>query len=93
MLAKHKCGAPSKVSVKEVEAERRIVRIQLIDDYVFCSCMEYFNTGIPCAHQLSLSLRKNLKILFAERWFLDFERLAVKHPEKLNLSRLQHYRE
>ena len=55
--------------------------------------MEYFNTGIPCQHQFSLALRKNLKILFSERWFLEFERLAVKHPEKLHSSRIQNYKE
>jgi len=48
LLAKHKCGAPSKMQVREVEAERRLCKVAIIDGFVFCSCMEYFNTGLPC---------------------------------------------
>jgi hypothetical protein len=88
LLAKHKCGAPPKISIKEVEAERRVCKVAIVNNSVFCACMEYFNTGIPCQHQFSLALRKNLKILFSERWFLEYERLAVKHPEKLHSSRI-----
>lgn len=25
-------------------------KLKVFNDYVFCTCMDYFNSGIPCAH-------------------------------------------
>jgi len=39
--------------------------------------MECFNTGFPCHHQFNIALRHpGLKLLFAERWFVQYENLV-----------------
>lgn len=45
--------------------------------------MEYFNSGIPCAHQFFIALKRHKKLLFHERWFSQFEKLASLTPNVL----------
>lgn len=45
--------------------------------------MEYFNSGIPCAHQFFIALKRHKKLLFHERWFSHFETLASQTPDLL----------
>jgi hypothetical protein len=45
--------------------------------------MEYFNSGIPCAHQFFIALKRHKKLLFHERWFSHFEKLASLTPDLL----------
>jgi hypothetical protein len=65
------------------ELERRLFKVRVVDDYVFCSCMEYFNSGLPCSHQFFVGLKKHRKLLFHERWFKNFDSLASKEPKKI----------
>lgn len=42
-----------------IETERRLPKVKEIGNgFVFCICMEYFTTGIPCIHMFAVSLRK-----------------------------------
>jgi hypothetical protein len=52
----------------------------VIDDYIFCACMEYFNTGLPCPHQFFIGLKKHKKLLFHDRWFKNYEDKVSKNP-------------
>ena len=27
-------------------------KLRVVNDLLFCSCMDYFNTGLPCEHQM-----------------------------------------
>ncbi|TNV85437.1 hypothetical protein FGO68_gene15045 [Halteria grandinella] len=64
------------------EQERRLYKVRVVDDYVFCSCMEYFNSGLPCSHQFFVGLKKHRKLLFHERWFKTFDKYAHSKPKQ-----------
>lgn len=34
----------------DLPPEKKLFKVRIIEDYVFCTCMEYFNTGLPCTH-------------------------------------------
>ena len=34
--------------------------------------MERFATGLPCMHEFHVGLRRNLNLLFSERWFKTY---------------------
>jgi len=53
-----------------IETDRKTAKLKTIQGYVFCTCMELFNTGFPCPHMFNVALRHGLKLLFAERWFV-----------------------
>ena len=34
--------------LKESNENKKFEKVKVIDDFAFCSCMEHFNTGLPC---------------------------------------------
>jgi len=56
--------------LSDLEVDRKVAKLKVIQGYVFCTCMEIFNTGFPCPHMFNIALRHSLKLLFAERWFV-----------------------
>ena len=38
-------------------------KVKLLNNYLFCTCMGYFNSGIPCEHLLLCSLTHGKKFL------------------------------
>ena len=42
-----------------VSESQRFQKVRIISDYVFCTCMGYFNTGLPCEHALLVSITEN----------------------------------
>jgi hypothetical protein len=65
----------------DLPPEKKLFKVRIIDEFVFCSCMEYFNTGLPCTHQFYIALKRHKKLLFHERWFLRYESQAAAHPQ------------
>ena len=65
----------------------KVCKVAEIDGFVFCTCMEYFNTGLPCVHQFHVGLKKNLTLLFSERWSTHFEKASYEKPELLDRVR------
>jgi hypothetical protein len=43
--------------------------------------MEYFNTGLPCPHQIFIGLKKHKKLLFHDRWYKSYSDQVLKKPE------------
>ena len=80
------CNGNGKMTL---EGDKFYCKVVEIGQYIFCTCMEYFNTGIPCVHQFSVALKSCQKLLFNERWFKSYERLAIQSPEKLTQIRSQ----
>ena len=51
---------PQAIFPKELpilELDRRSPKVKEINGFVFCVCMEYFHTGIPCIHMFTVALR------------------------------------
>ncbi len=38
-------------------------KVKLINNYLFCTCMQYFHTGTPCEHVLLCALTHGKKFL------------------------------
>ena len=74
---------PNLIFPKELptlEVDRRSPKVKVIEGgYVFCVCMEYFATGIPCTHMFTVALkRQGLKVPYAERWFKGYDEKVVE---------------
>ena len=47
-----------------VESEDCVAfKVKLVNNYLFCTCFHYFNTGLPCEHQLVVALTQGKKFL------------------------------
>ena len=61
------------------EIERKVCKVKVVDGFAFCTCMEHFNTGLPCMHEFLIGLRRHKKLLFSERWFQNYEKLIDRN--------------
>ena len=43
--------------------EEHFCKVKAVNNYLFCTCMNYFNSGLPCEHILLVSLTHGKKFL------------------------------
>ena len=75
------------------ESGGRTCKVAEIGNFIFCTCMEYFSTGLPCVHQFHVGLKRNLTLVFSERWAKTYERAALEKPAGVVKILGQHLRE
>ena len=59
-----------------------------MSNYAFCTCMGYFNTGLPCEHSLLVAVTHNIKFLLHSRWYRKFEPLMHEMEDNSRNDRI-----
>ena len=73
---------PNQVKVEgDLTIDKKTQKLKVFEDYVFCACLEHFNTGLPCSHEFLIGLKRNKKITFSERWFKNYESSVMVKTE------------
>lgn len=68
--------------------EEHFCKVKTVNNYLFCTCMQYFNSGLPCEHILLCSLTHGKKFLIHQRWSLKYEKLLLEMEETSRNSRI-----
>ena len=59
-------------------------KVVVIGNELFCSCLDQFTTGIPCAHEFCVHMKHpNLKIRLNKRWYRGYSESDFT-PEKVD---------
>lgn len=78
---------PNQAIADPVADAKKLVFVKSVDGYAVCSCMERFSIGLPCMHEFHVGLRRNLNILFSERWFKEYPLKFKNHVNAKDLVR------
>ena len=52
---------------------QRYQKVIIISNYAFCTCLGYFNTGLPCEHVLLVAVTEKQKFMVHSRWCRKYE--------------------
>lgn len=71
-------------------------KLKVFNSQVFCTCLDYFSSGIPCPHQMLVSIKKHLKVPVHCRWSKQFSKLLNEmdgsaRNERVEKIAEQHY--
>lgn len=63
-------------------------KVTVVNQYCFCTCMSYFNTGLPCEHALLVAISERLKFLVHSRWSRKYEKIMFEMEDNSRNERI-----